>query len=60
VHAQVQRECFGAVPLHGVRRESMARLRAEGVVPTLELVAEKKKPDRSVREVRAAHRGTAT
>jgi 23S rRNA (adenine2503-C2)-methyltransferase len=42
VHAQVQRESFGAAPLHGVRRESLARLRAEGVVPTLELVAEKK------------------
>lgn len=42
VHAQVQREVFGAEPLQGVRRESLARVKAEGAIPTLELVTEKK------------------
>jgi 23S rRNA (adenine2503-C2)-methyltransferase len=42
VHAQVQRDAFGAQPLHQVRRESLLRVKAEGVVPTLELLAEKK------------------
>jgi len=42
VHAQVQRGEFGTAPLNGVRRDSMARIRAEGEIPTLTLVAEKK------------------
>jgi 23S rRNA (adenine2503-C2)-methyltransferase len=42
VHAQVQREVFGSLPLQGVRRESLVRLRAEGQIPSLTLVAETK------------------
>jgi 23S rRNA (adenine2503-C2)-methyltransferase len=42
VHAQVQREVFGSEPLQGVRRESLLRIKAEGQVPALEVVAEKK------------------
>jgi 23S rRNA (adenine2503-C2)-methyltransferase len=42
VHAQVQRDAFGSAPLPGVRRESLQRIKAEGVIPALELVAEKK------------------
>ncbi len=42
VHAQVQREVFGTQPLQGVRRESLARIRAEGRIPSLDLLAEKK------------------
>ncbi|HEX6244744.1 MAG TPA: radical SAM protein, partial [Polyangiales bacterium] len=42
IHAQVQRECLGTAPLHGVRRESLARVRAEGATPSLELVTERK------------------
>jgi 23S rRNA (adenine2503-C2)-methyltransferase len=42
VHAQVQRETFGRDMLQGVRRESLARIRAEGEVPSLTLVTERK------------------
>jgi 23S rRNA (adenine2503-C2)-methyltransferase len=42
VHAHVQREVFGTVPLQGVRRDSLLRIKAEGEIPALELVAEKK------------------
>jgi 23S rRNA (adenine2503-C2)-methyltransferase len=42
VHASVQREDAFGIQLQGVRRESTQRVRAEGHVPTLELVAEKK------------------
>ncbi len=41
VHAAVQREDYGVAVLHGVRRESLARVRAAGHVPSLELVAER-------------------
>jgi 23S rRNA (adenine2503-C2)-methyltransferase len=41
VHAQVQRDAFGREPPQGVRRESLARIRAETHVPTLALVAER-------------------
>jgi 23S rRNA (adenine2503-C2)-methyltransferase len=42
LHAQVQRDEFGTRPLQGVRRESLVRIKAEGQVPELELIAEKK------------------
>jgi 23S rRNA (adenine2503-C2)-methyltransferase len=42
IHAQVQRESFGSGPIQNVRRESLARVRAEGEIPQLELLAEKK------------------
>jgi len=42
VHASVQREDAPDVRLPGVRRESMLKVRSQGHVPTLELVAEKK------------------
>jgi 23S rRNA (adenine2503-C2)-methyltransferase len=42
VHASVQREDYGSVPLAGVRRETWARLRADAHIPTLQLVAERK------------------
>src|SRR5919199_13586 len=40
VHAAVQREDYGQRPLHGLRRESAARLRERAGVPQLELVRE--------------------
>ncbi|MET0343224.1 MAG: 23S rRNA (adenine(2503)-C(2))-methyltransferase RlmN [Polyangiales bacterium] len=40
VHAAVQREDYGVRVLQGVRRESLARLRAEAHVPALTLVRE--------------------
>jgi 23S rRNA (adenine2503-C2)-methyltransferase len=40
VHASVQREDYGTRVLQGVRRESLARLRAEAHVPALTLVRE--------------------
>ena len=42
VHAQVQREVFGKQTLQGVRRESLVRIRAEGQIPGLSLVAERR------------------
>lgn len=42
VHGSVQKETYGQIVLQGVRRESMARLRNECSVPTLELVTEQK------------------
>lgn len=42
VHASVQREDPPGTVLQGVRRESTQKVRSEGHVPTLELVAEKK------------------
>jgi 23S rRNA (adenine2503-C2)-methyltransferase len=42
VHASVQREEPPGTQLQGVRRESMQRIRAQGHVPALELVTEKK------------------
>ena len=40
VHASVQREDWGRVHVNGVRRESLACLREQGHVPSLELVSE--------------------
>jgi 23S rRNA (adenine2503-C2)-methyltransferase len=42
VHASVQKETYGQVVLQGIRRESMARVRSDGFVPALALVAEQK------------------
>jgi 23S rRNA (adenine2503-C2)-methyltransferase len=42
VHAQVQRDVFGQQPPQGVRRESLARIRAGGHLPTLSLLAERR------------------
>ncbi len=42
VHASVQREDPPGTPLQDVRRESMHKVRTEGHVPSLELVAEQK------------------
>ncbi len=41
VHAAVQREEYGRRPLQGVRRESLARLRASAALPQLELARER-------------------
>lgn len=40
VHAAVQREQYGEKPLANVRRESVARLRAEASIPALRLATE--------------------
>ncbi len=42
IHASVQREDFGIAVLQGVRRESLAKVRAEGHVPSLSMLAERK------------------
>jgi 23S rRNA (adenine2503-C2)-methyltransferase len=42
VHASVQREDYGTVPLAGVRRETWARLRESGHIPGLALTAERR------------------
>ncbi len=42
IHASVQREDFGVAVLQGIRRESLNTVRAQGHVPALELLAERK------------------